>query len=99
MSDDELFCIDLLDKIGSDNITDEELQQALESAKANENLFNKQVASLRVYYKDLEENAEYITSLIPRQCHWFTVDDLVYLKRGGRISAEFLTFHARRRII
>ena len=55
MSDDELFCIDLLDKIGSDNITDEELQQALESAKANENLYNKQVASLRVYYKDLEE--------------------------------------------
>lgn len=35
----------------------------------------------------LEENAEYITSLIPRMCHWFTVDDLVYLKRGGRISA------------
>lgn len=55
MSDDELFCIDLLDKIGSDNITDEELQQALDSAKANENLFKKQVASLRVYYKDLEE--------------------------------------------
>ena len=34
----------------------------------------------------LEENAEYMTSLIPRLCHWFTVDDLVYLKRGGRIS-------------
>lgn len=34
----------------------------------------------------LEENAEYIESLIPRMCHWFTVDDLVYLKRGGRIS-------------
>ena len=30
----------------------------------------------------LEENAEYVTSLIPRLCHWFTVDDLVYLKRG-----------------
>ena len=29
MSDDELFCIDLLDKIGSDNISDEELQQAM----------------------------------------------------------------------
>jgi hypothetical protein len=55
MSDDELFCIDLLDKIGSENITDEELQQALDSAKANENLYSKQVASLRVYYKDLEE--------------------------------------------
>ncbi len=34
----------------------------------------------------LEENAKYITSLVPRMCHWFTVDDLVYLKRGGRIS-------------
>ena len=55
MSDDELFCIDLLDKIGSDNISDEELQQALDSAKANPSLYNKQVASLRVYYKDLEE--------------------------------------------
>ena len=55
MSDDELFCIDLLDKIGSDNITDEELQQALDSAKANEALYNKQVASLRVYYKGLED--------------------------------------------
>ena len=58
MSDDELFCIDLLDKIGSDNITDEELQQALDSAKANPNLFNKQVASLRVYYKGLEEKRQ-----------------------------------------
>mgnify|MGYP003300742491 CR=1 FL=1 len=36
------------------NITDEELQQALDAAKANESLFSKQVASLRVYYKDLE---------------------------------------------
>lgn len=55
MSDDELFCLDLLDKVGADNITDEELQQALENAKQNESLYNKQVASLRVYYKDLEE--------------------------------------------
>ena len=58
MSDDELFCIDLLDKVGSDNITDEELQQALEAAKANESLFSKQVASLRVYYKDLEDKRQ-----------------------------------------
>lgn len=55
MSDDELFCIDLLDKVGSENITDEELQQALDSAKANPNLFSRQVASLRVYYKGLED--------------------------------------------
>lgn len=36
---------------------------------------------------DIEENAEYIKETIPHLCHWFTVDDLVYLKRGGRISA------------
>ena len=34
----------------------------------------------------IEENAEYIKSLIPKLAHWFTVDDLVYLKRGGRVS-------------
>lgn len=34
----------------------------------------------------LEEVAEYITSLVPHMCHWFTVDDLEYLKRGGRVS-------------
>ena len=58
MSDDELFCLDLLDKVGADNITDEELQQALENAKSNENLYSKQVASLRVYYKGLEEKRQ-----------------------------------------
>ena len=34
----------------------------------------------------IEENAAYIESLIPQHCIWFTVDDLEYLKRGGRIS-------------
>lgn len=58
MSDDELFCLDLLDKVGSENISDEELQQALDNAKSNENLYRKQVASLRVYYKGLEENRQ-----------------------------------------
>ena len=58
MSDDELFCIDLLDKIGSENISDEELQEALNNAKANPTLYGKQVASLRVYYKELEEQSQ-----------------------------------------
>ena len=58
MSDDELFCIDLLDKVGSENISDEELQHALESAKANPTLYSKQVASLRNYYKELEDQRE-----------------------------------------
>ena len=34
----------------------------------------------------IEENAAYIESLVPQHCIWFTVDDLEYLKRGGRVS-------------
>ena len=34
----------------------------------------------------LEENAAYIEETLPRTCIWFTVDDLEYLKRGGRVS-------------
>ena len=34
----------------------------------------------------LEENAEYLKSLVPHHCIWFIVDDLEYLKRGGRVS-------------
>ena len=36
--------------------------------------------SLEEVYTWLEENKLHL-------CHWFTVDDLMYLKRGGRISA------------
>ena len=35
----------------------------------------------------LEALAQYVTDTRDHLCHWFTVDDLVYLKRGGRISA------------
>ena len=34
----------------------------------------------------IEKNAAYMESLIPQHCIWFTVDDLEYLKRGGRVS-------------
>ncbi len=36
---------------------------------------------------DIEELAKYVEDLRMHLCHWFTVDDLVYLKRGGRISS------------
>ena len=36
---------------------------------------------------DIDECAAYVRELIPRLAHWFTVEDLVYLKRGGRVSA------------
>lgn len=35
----------------------------------------------------LEEASEYAESMRPRMCHWFTVDDLNFLKRGGRVSS------------
>lgn len=35
----------------------------------------------------LEEAAAFARDIAPKTCAWFTVDDLVYLKRGGRISA------------
>jgi len=31
--------------------------------------------------------AEWVRRQMPHTCHWVTVEDLVYLKRGGRISA------------
>ncbi len=35
----------------------------------------------------IEEARDFAEALKFNLCHWFTVDDLVYLKRGGRISA------------
>ena len=34
----------------------------------------------------IEQCAAYIEEIRLNMCHWFTVDDLVYLKRGGRVS-------------
>jgi DegV family protein with EDD domain len=34
----------------------------------------------------IEETAAYVNELVPKLAHWFTVEDLVYLKRGGRVS-------------
>ena len=37
--------------------------------------------------KSMEEVEAFVREAIPGQCHWFTVDDLHHLKRGGRVSA------------
>lgn len=37
--------------------------------------------------KSLDEVADFVRQTIPHLCHWFTVDDLNHLKRGGRVSA------------
>lgn len=35
----------------------------------------------------IEETAAYVKGLVPALCHYFTVEDLYHLKRGGRVSA------------
>ena len=42
--------------------------------------------------KSLDEVADFVRETIPHQCHWFTVDDLNPLKRGGRVSAAAALF-------
>jgi DegV family protein with EDD domain len=37
--------------------------------------------------KSLEEVRDYVEANKLHLCHWFTVDDLFHLKRGGRVSA------------
>ena len=53
ISDDELFKIDLKNRIP--DITPEQLENALEQAKTNEELYNKQVNGIREEYKQFEE--------------------------------------------
>ena len=57
LSDEEVYALDLLHKIGSD-ISDEEINQALELAKQNEGLFKKTVEGLRKEYIRLQEDEE-----------------------------------------
>ena len=57
------------------------------AASAGQGLFVYLAAKNRDAGMSLEENAEALEKDVLHICHWFTVDDLVYLKRGGRISA------------
>lgn len=59
LTDDELFALDLIERLGEDNVTDDELKQAIEQAKANEDLYKKQVSALRSRYQDLENQRKY----------------------------------------
>ena len=46
-----------------------------------------QAARLRQQGKTIEEVRDWAEANKLRQCHWFTVDDLFFLKKGGRVSA------------
>ena len=56
------------------------------SASAGIGVMLRMVLDKKEAGASLDDCAEYAKSLIMGNCHWFTVDDLVYLKRGGRIS-------------
>ena len=64
-TDDELFIYDMQARMPE--LTEEELTQALDSAKANETVFNKQVSGLRAEYRKLEENKIQQDALIAQQ--------------------------------
>ena len=55
-------------------------------ASAGEGLFVKLVLDKKNEGATIEEAADFANALIPKLAHWFTVEDLVYLKRGGRVS-------------
>ncbi len=56
-------------------------------ASMGEGLFCYHVARKRQSGATLEETKEYALSIRLKLCHWFTVDDLYFLKRGGRVSS------------
>ena len=62
------------------------------SASAGQGLVVRLVLDKKNAGATLDEAAEYAKGILPNLCHWFTVDDLVYLKRGGRISAAAAFF-------
>ena len=55
-------------------------------ASMGEGLFAYLVAQKRLQGAALDEAARYASDLAPSVCAWFTVDDLMFLKRGGRVS-------------
>jgi DegV family protein with EDD domain len=57
------------------------------SAALGEGLLVTYAARMREDGKSMREVYDWLEANKLHLCHWFTVDDLKYLKRGGRISA------------
>lgn len=56
-------------------------------ASVGEGLLVYLAGRLRKEGKSLEETAEWVRENHAKVCHWFTVDDLIHLKRGGRLNS------------
>lgn len=57
------------------------------SAALGEGMLVLRAAQMRDEGATIDETFAHLNSIKLRVCHWFTVDDLKYLKRGGRIPA------------
>jgi DegV family protein with EDD domain len=57
------------------------------AASMGEGLIVYYAAMMKKEGKSIDAVAKWVTDNRLRLCHWFTVDDLMYLKRGGRVSA------------
>ncbi len=55
-------------------------------ASLGEGLLVYHAAKLREQGKNIDEVYEWVLNNRLHLCHWFTVDDLFFLKRGGRVS-------------
>lgn len=62
------------------------------AASAGQGLLITYVARLRAQGAGVEECAAWVRAHRLNICHWFTVDDLMFLKRGGRVSAVSAVF-------
>lgn len=57
------------------------------AATAGMGLLVEAAADNRAAGMSIEENAAWLEENRLRVCHWFVVEDLMYLKRGGRVSS------------
>ena len=62
------------------------------AASAGQGLLITYVARMRDEGKTIEECRDWAEEHRLNICHWFTVDDLMFLKRGGRVSAVSAVF-------
>lgn len=56
------------------------------SASGAQGLFVRKAVEAKEYGKSLEEVIEYLEKIRGRMTHYFTVEDIKYLQRGGRVS-------------
>ena len=62
------------------------------AASAGQGLLITYVARMREQGRSIEECHAWALEHRLNICHWFTVDDLMFLKRGGRVSAVSAVF-------